>query len=207
VRNVCASILLSRAAQPPRVLLVTSALPGEGKSPIAVELAQMLAERGLKTLLVECDLRRPTFARRFEVGIHGGLTLWLAGIEPSPPTQHFVRPGLFAVAAGPPTPNPVVLLDSDRMREYLAALRSTFEFVLLDAPPVTGLADARVLAPMAEGVIVVVRKGAAQRPTIERACAMLESAGAQVIGVVLNGADIDEASSYYYRRYYTRTAG
>ena len=89
----------------------------------------------------------------------------------------------------------------------MADLRSDFEFVLLDAPPVMGLADARVLAAMAEGVIVVVRAGSAQKPSIERACAMLESAGAQVIGVVLNGADIDEASAYYYRRYYTRTAG
>ena len=131
--------------------------------------------------------------------------MWLAGIDAALPTQHFVRPGLSVVAAGPPTPNPVVLLDSDRMRHYISSVQRNYEFVVLDAPPVMGLADARVLAPMAEGVIVVVRAGSAQKPSIERACSMLESAGAQVLGVVLNGAEIDEASSYYYRHYYTQT--
>jgi capsular exopolysaccharide synthesis family protein len=207
VRNICASILLSRPGQPPRVLLVTSTLPGEGKSTIAAELALMLAERGLRTLLVECDLRRPNLARRYNISPKGGLTLWLAGIEATPPTQHALSPGLSIVSAGPPTPNPVVLLGSERMREYIAHVRQSFEFVILDAPPVMGLADARVLAPMAEGVIVVVRAGTAQKPSIERACDLLDSAGAQVIGVVLNGAEIDEASSYYYRHYYTKTAG
>ena len=207
VRNLCASILLSRAAQPPRVLLVTSTLPGEGKSTIAMQLAMTLAERNLKTLLVECDLRRPTFSKRFGVGNRGGLTLWLAGIESTPPTQHFVRSGLSVISSGPPTPNPVALLHSDRMRTLLSDAQKAFQFVILDAPPVMGLADARVLAPIADGVIVVIRAGSTQKPSIERACILLESAGANVLGTVLNGAEMDEASSYYYRDYFAQTAG
>jgi capsular exopolysaccharide synthesis family protein len=207
VRNICASVLLSRPDQPPRVLLVTSTLPGEGKSTVAVELAAMLAERGQKTLLVECDFRLPTFATRFDVGSQGGLALWLAGVDNTGPTRHFVSSSLSVVTSGPPVPNPVVLLGSERMRAFLADARRTSQFVILDAPPVMGLADSRVLAPMADGVMIVVRAGKTQKPSLERACAQLESVGAQVIGTVLNGAEADDGSAYYYRHYYTSAVG
>ncbi len=201
VRNLCASILLSRPGQPPRVLLITSAQPGEGKSTIARELAQAIGERGPKTLLVECDLRRPTASTRFGVSSQGGLSLWLAGIDNTPPTPHQVSPALSVIVAGPPTPNPVRLLDSDRMRTFVADMLKNYPFIILDAPPVMGLADARVLAPLADGVVLVVRAGMAQKPSIRRACWHLESVGATVLGTVLNEASSDEDGYYDYGEY------
>jgi capsular exopolysaccharide synthesis family protein len=201
VRNLCASILLSRADQPPRVLLITSTQAGEGKSTIARELAQTIGERGPKTLLVDCDLRRPTPYTRFGLRGPGGLSLWLAGVDNNLPAPQALGPSLSVVVAGPPSPNPVKLLDSDRMRAFVAHMRNNFEFIILDAPPVMGLADARVLAPVADGVVLVVRAGKAQKTAIGRACWHLESVGANVLGTVLNDAELDEASYDYYRVY------
>lgn len=201
VRNLCASILLSRAEQPPRVLLVTSTQAGEGKSTIARELAQTIGERGPRTLLVECDLRRPIASVRLGLRGPGGLSLWLAGVDNNLPTTHQLGPYVSVIVAGPPSPNPVKLLDSDRMRAFVASMRAKFEFIVLDAPPVMGLADARVLAPMADGVVLVVRAGTAQKAAITRACWHLESVGANVLGTVLNDAELDEAGYDYYQVY------
>lgn len=212
IRNVCASILLSQSEHPPRVLMVTSAVPAEGKSTIACELARALAERGAPTLLVECDLRRPTFGRLFDVGPKDGLSMYLAGFTGDLPAIHEVGDNLSVVVAGPPAPNPAALLNSDKLKALLSRSMKTHQFVILDAPPVIGLADSRVLAPSADGVVVVVRAGQVARTMLRRVCAMLESTGANIIGTILNGSEGDETAATYgyygyhgYHGYHSRT--
>jgi capsular exopolysaccharide synthesis family protein len=201
VRNVCASILLSRSGRPPKVLMVTSAVPGEGKTTMVRELGQALAERGAKTLLVECDLRRPAFHLVFDVDPKGGLSLFLAGLGRRTPAINEVSPDLHVVAAGPPAPNPVALLNSDKLKSFLDEMAGTYQFIILDAPPVIGLADTRVLAPMTEGVVLVVRAGKVQKAMVRRVSMLLEATGAQVLGAVLNGAEVDDAGAGYYGYY------
>ena len=206
VRNLCASILLSRSGHPPKILMVTSSVPGEGKSTIVGELGQALAESGARTLLVECDMRRPRLAQQFGLTDEGGLSLFLAGHTGSSPKIHPTSNGdLFVVTVGPPPPNPPALLKSDKLRDFLQDMSQDFQFVILDAPPVLPIADARVVAPMTEGVILVVRAGRASKQLVRRVCDMLHATGANVLGAVLNGAESVSpgGSDYkYYRSYY-----
>ena len=205
VRTVCASLLLSRSGRPPRTLLVTSAAPGEGKTTLAAALAQTLADTGAGTLLVDCDVRRGRLGSVFDIAADGGLTLYLAGhLAPAPTIHATSHDNLFVVTAGPSAPNPPALLGSDRMKAFLTEMTASFQFVILDAPPVMPLADARVLAHMVEGIILVVRAGRAPKSMIRRACLSLESAGGTVLGAVLNGMDAHGPNSpyHYYRDYY-----
>jgi len=201
VRNVCASLLLSRSGRPPRLLMVTSAISGEGKSTVVMELGRALAESGASTLLVECDLRRPKFGSAFGVGSEGGLSMYLSGNTSRPPMVHATGTvNLFVVSAGPVAPNPPTLLASDRMNAFLRDVTASYQFVILDAPPVFPIADARVLARMVEGVVIVVRAGRAPKSLVRRMRTLLDGDGATVLGAVLNGADSNQHSGYdgYY---------
>jgi capsular exopolysaccharide synthesis family protein len=204
VRTLCASILLSRSERPPRVLVVTSTMPGEGKTTLAIELGRALAESGARTLLVECDLRRSRLGTWLGVGEEGGLSLMLSGHVPMARIHATPKEKLFMVAAGPSVPNPVALLSSDRMTAFLEDMSSSFHFVILDAPPVLPMADARVLGAKADGVVLVVRAGRTSRNHLKRVCSVLESSGSRVLGAVLNGVDLrDMDASYYgYERLY-----
>jgi capsular exopolysaccharide synthesis family protein len=204
VRNICASILMSRSGRPPRVLMVTSAVPGEGKTTLAAELGATFAQTGAKTLLVECDLRRPTFEKMFEVDGGSGLSIFLSGIVEKPAVYSGGRDNLFVVHAGPTPPNPAALLGSDKMSAFLREMLASYEFIILDTPPIVPLADARVLSRMVEGVILVVRAGKVPKHLLQRVCAMLERAGANVLGAILNGTDrngFDAAYHGYYSSY------
>lgn len=204
VRTLCASILLSRSDHPPRVLVVTSALPEEGKTTVAIQLGRGLAESGARTLLVECDMRRPAFGAEFGVGTEGGLSLYLSGHLPRAKIHTTQHDRLFVVGAGPIAPNPVALLNSQKMTAFLEEMTSSFQFVIMDTPPVLPMADARVLGPKADGVVLVVRAGQTPKRLLKRVCATLELSGANILGAVLNAADtreLESAYGYYYQQH------
>jgi non-specific protein-tyrosine kinase len=200
VRNICASIVLSRSERPPKTLLVTSALPGEGKTTIANELGRAFADNGCRTLLVECDMRRPSFGRLLGVGSEGGLSLFLAGHIERPKFHQVIDDRLVVVAAGPTAPNPIALLHSEKMRAFLSEMTRTFQFVILDAPPVLPLADARMLGALSEGVVLVVRAGTTSRSDVRRACAALDGSS-RLLGTILNGTHPTGREAAYYRQY------
>jgi capsular exopolysaccharide synthesis family protein len=185
--------------------MVTSAVPGEGKSTMAGQLGLALADSGSRTLLIECDMRRPTFDTVLGVGTEGGLSLFLSGHIERPKVHALLDDKLFVIPAGPMAPNPVALLHSEKMKSFIDDMSQSFRFVILDAPPVLPMADARMLGALAEGVVLVVRANVTSKKLVQRACAALESAGANVLGTILNGADVggpDSSYYRYYRRYY-----
>lgn len=203
IRTICASILLSKSDRPPRIIMVTSATPAEGKTTLVNHLGQVFAENGNKTLLIESDLRKPMLAKALGIGDEGGLSLFLSGLISSSPTIHNTsNTNLFVVTAGPKAPNPVALLNSEKLSVFLNDMASSYQFVLLDAPPLLAVADARILCRKVDGVVMVVRAGCTPKNLVRRAWMMLENSGANVMGMVLNGVTHDNYQSSYYQGYY-----
>jgi capsular exopolysaccharide synthesis family protein len=201
IRTLCAALLLSQSSRPPRILAVTSAAPGEGKTTVAVQLARALADTGARTLLIECDMRRPVFGEEFGIGAEGGLSLFLAGHVVRPTVHTTTNRALFVIGAGPTAPNPVALLNSDRMSKFLQAMADAFKFVIVDTPPAVPMADARVVGAKADGVLIVVRAGQTPSHALRRVQLALERTGSTILGTVLNGTDGYDLASY---RYYGR---
>ncbi|MFA5028857.1 MAG: CpsD/CapB family tyrosine-protein kinase [Candidatus Methylomirabilota bacterium] len=188
--------------QAKKAILVTSAAPGEGKSTTTANLGVSMAMGGLKVVLVDSDLRRPTLHKHFGLSNTVGLSSILA--DQAPLTQGLQAtqlPSLSVLTSGPIPPNPAEMLASARMRELCEHLRSQSDLVIFDSPPVISVSDAMVLASLADGVVLVVRAGAFPSDVARNAKAQLESVKATFLGVVLNSVDL-KRDGYYYRYYY-----
>lgn len=203
IRYVVASILLSQIDRKLRVIMVTSAVPGEGKTTLVREIGASLAETGARTLLVETDMHKPELSKiAGDFKGDDGLSIYLSGNRSEMPRAKPTRNGnLFVVSAGPRPPNPAALLRSERFGAFLREMSKSFEFVLLDAPPVLAVADARVLSSQVDGVVMVVRAGKTPRSVMARSQAILRASGANVIGVLLNQADPKDMESSKYPYY------
>src|SRR5262249_14047696 len=162
-RALRTSILLSQADHPPQVILVSSALPREGKTTAAANLAVTLAQLGDKTVLVDADLRKPGVGRLLNLtsGKYAGLSSYLAGVSSLDlvTIPHPAIPNLAAIPTGPLPPNPADLLSSHKLSDAIAELRSKFKFVIIDSPPIMAATDAVVLSVQTDGVLLVVRSG------------------------------------------------
>lgn len=204
MRDLRAGLMLMRSDVPPRVVLVSSPSSSEGKTTVAINLAIALARRA-PTCLVDADMRRPMVAKAFGAKSAVGLSDVLAGqstveqaIAPAPRVT-----GLSLVCSGQVPPNPGDLVTSDRMKSTLDALREKFEFVVIDSPPVIPVADARVISPLTDVVVLVGRYESTSRRALARSAQLLADAQASVVGVVLN--DIDYSSADY--RYFNYGSG
>ncbi|MDQ0729177.1 polysaccharide biosynthesis tyrosine autokinase [Microbacterium sp. W4I20] len=194
---------------PPRVIVVTSSVPGDGKSTVSVNLASSLAAAGQWAILIDCDLRRPVIADIFGMSHDVGLTDVLAGRADLQDVAH--RPSrdipLAVVGAGRIPPNPSELLGSQRMRDFLAEI-SKSAIVILDSPPVLPVTDASVLAAGADGVLIVVSSGKTTFDMLQRAIDNITRTTGRVLGVVLNRVPRKGAESAYYgREYYGAYSG
>lgn len=188
---------------PPRAIVVTSAIPSEGKSTTAVNLALVLAEAGHQVALVEGDLRRPRVSKYMGIVGSVGLSTVLSGQadvdEVMQPTRF---PGVEVLASGPLPPNPSELLGSEAARVMMASLRERFDYVVVDAPPLLPVTDASVLTAHADGALVVARHGHTKREELTRALGNLHQVGAPVLGVILTMAPSKGKRDYDYRHYY-----
>jgi polysaccharide biosynthesis transport protein len=196
------NLIFSSAEATGRALVVTSANPGEGKTTTVANLASSLALNGAKVLAVDADLRRPTMHQHFGIAKTPGLSDLIVGkCQASESIQATRFKGLQVLPCGYVPPNPAELLGSAAMRQVIAALRSHYDWVLIDTPPVLAMADTPVLCPLVEGVILVIGAEVSGRPALQRAIDQILSVGGKVTGVVLNKVNL-ERNSYYYGQYY-----
>ncbi len=189
--------------EPPKVIMVTSALPSEGKTTAVVNLGLTLAYAGQRVTIVEADLRKPKVARYLRMVGGVGLTNILAGsADVDDVVQRHGNGDLSVIASGPTPPNPGELLSSSHMAALLEKLRGANDFVLIDAPPLLPVADSSGLAPYVDGVLISVRYGSTRKEQLQQAAATLERVGATTLGVILNivppKAELATAYGYGY---------
>lgn len=211
-RTLRTSLLLSNPGAPPKIILLTSALPREGKTTTSINLAAVFSQKKRRVLLVDGDLRRGDLRRFFSRSRGKGLSEALAGEEPD---QFYLSdprlPNLFVLPAGTRPPQPPDMLDSDRMRQLIQRWRQEFDAVIIDAPPVIGLSDAVILSTMADTVVLIVRARQSRRQDVNRAAETLIRTGqAHVSGIAINDLDA-EGTGYYgddaslYSHYFKNT--
>ena len=202
-RALRTSLLLSNLGAPPKVIMVTSARPQEGKTTTSINTAIVLAQKGVRVLLMDADLRRPSIHKTLGMGPRSGLSNVLTGsatlqqtITTSP-----ILPNLFIMPAGTPPPNPAELLASSNMRDLLAELRQQFDHIVIDTPPTLSVTDAVVLSPRADATILVIRSGQTTKQALRRSRDILMQVNAHVAGVLLNAVDLTSPDYYYYYEY------
>jgi non-specific protein-tyrosine kinase len=190
-----------------RTLLVTSPGPLEGKSLTVANLAVTMAQAGLKVVVVDADLRRPRQHRIFDIHPRGGLAQSLLEGLANGRLQTVGGTSLAVLPVGERPPNPVELLGSQRMQDLLAQLLQQVDMVLIDTPPMLPVADAAVLAPHIDGVLLVVHAGKTRRQALRQAVEGLRQVGANLIGVSLNSVPRRGGGYYYNYAYYDRYYG
>jgi capsular exopolysaccharide synthesis family protein len=189
------------------IVLVTSSTTQEGKSLTSANLAVTLAQTGRRILIIDADLRRPTAHKNFGLERNEGLSDVLAGRrEALSVISSTDVENLHVMSAGPIPPNPAELLAGVGMRKLLDSLKSDFDFLLVDSPPVVPVTDPTVLAPLADAVLLVVRSATSHRREVGEALSRLASTGTIPTGVVLNDYDLKAiyGNYYYYHHYYNR---
>src|ERR1700687_3584827 len=202
-RALRTSLLLSNLGAPPKVIMVTSARPQEGKTTTSINTAIVLAQKGVRVLLVDADLRRPSIHKTLGMGPRSGLSNVLTGsatlqqtITTSP-----ILPNLFIMPAGTPPPNPAELLASSNMRDLIVELRGLYDHIVIDTPPTLSVTDAVVLSPRADATILVIRSSQTTKQALRRARDILTQVNAHVAGVLLNAVDLTSPDYYYYYEY------
>lgn len=185
-----------------KVIMGTSAGPGEGKSTTISNLAVSIAQSGKSVLIIDCDLRKPVIHSVFKLNNTVGLTSVLTGqasLDEAIQESHIE--GLHILTSGVIPPNPAELLDSERMNQILGELKNKYQQIILDAPPILPVADPLILAPKTDGVILVIAANKVPKDIALRAKNMLVSSNAKILGTVLNGVRHEDSGDHYY--YYT----
>ena len=201
-RTIRTSLLFAQPEKPPQVVLLTSPSPGEGKTITSLNLAIALAHDGYSVLLVDGDMRRGCCHTRLGLQHNNGLSNVLTGhLALEEGIQETSVDGLSLLSRGISPPNPNELLGSPKMREVLQKLRQDFKFILIDSPPVITLSDATVLSVMTDGVLLVFDGQATSTASAQRAVECLDMVRAHLLGVVLNGVNLDNPDYSHYRAY------
>ncbi len=183
-----------------KIILVTSTLPGEGKSTLSANLAVVLGMTGAKVLLIGCDLRRPSLHKVFGESNEPGLVELLRD-QNQAAIRHLQHPRLDFLPAGATTTNPSEILDSERMRKFLDMVRERYDYVVIDAPPVLPVTDAEILAPLADVNLVVLEPCRVPQKAALQMVKALQDVGVTISGVVINdrsGQGFKYYGSYSY---------
>jgi succinoglycan biosynthesis transport protein ExoP len=197
-RSMRTSLLLSSADQQPRVVLVTSALPSEGKTVTAINTAISLTQTGSRVVLIDADMRKPRVHSVFALGNVPGLSSFLTGAATLKEVIHEVSiPNLFILPCGIIPPNPGELILSNKFTQLLSVLREYFDYVVIDSPPVVNVSDARVLASYADAATLVVKAFSTSRHLAQRAVEYLRQSRIRNLGVILNDLDVHARTGYY----------
>jgi polysaccharide biosynthesis transport protein len=202
-RALRTSLLLSNLGAPPKVIMITSALPQEGKTTTSINCAVVLAQKGVRVLLIDADLRRPSIHKTLGMGPRSGLSNVLTGSATLQQTitRSSILPNLSILPAGTPPPNPAELLASTNMRDVLEELRGQYDHIVIDTPPTLSVTDAVVLSPRADSIVLVIRSGQTTKQALRRSRDILMQVNAKVSGVLLNAVDLSSPDYYYYYEY------
>lgn len=208
-RSIRTNIMFMNPDKPPRKLLITSAAPAEGKTTVACSVAIALAQGGQRVCIVDCDLRRPRIHRIFGRSGDAGVTNFLVGeatiddvIKPTPVEN------LWVVPAGPTPPNPADILQSERLRRFVAELAERFDRVVIDSPPLVAVTDPAIISTICDGTIFVVRAFKTSYHLSSQGLRSLRDVDSPILGAVLNAVNLDRHEySYYYHYYYYKREG
>ena len=200
-KTLLANIRFMSVDDPIRTIAVTSAVPNEGKTFVAANLARAMASAGMRTLVVECDMRRRSMARELEAHSKHGLYSVMSGEVPLAEAVVQVEPRLEFLDAEPHIPNPSDLLNTRRFNSLVEALRTGYNYVVFDTPPVGTFVDAAVLGSHVDALFMVVRERHTHHEEIVRAAEQLKTANVPLAGIVMNFCE-RQSSEYYYEYYY-----
>ena len=189
-----------------KTIMITSSIPGEGKSFIAIHLWKILAELGSRVLLIDCDLRRSEMRIKYNIGNTEkitGIAHYLAGkVELQDAIYETNVPNGFMIPLANPVINPLILLENQRFADMMKACAGKFDYVLIDTPPLESVADALRIATHTDGVMLVVRSGQTSRKLVIDAVDKLKRTETPILGIVLNRMEVNKKAGYYKRYYY-----
>jgi len=183
--------------RPLKKLLITSTMPGEGKSVVAANIACTMAKRAQKTLLLDGDLRRPVLAKMFGLGKVVGLSEWLEGeCGPADSIYHLESAGLWLLPAGTLSKHPMELMQSGKLSAVMDQLTQLFDWIIIDCPPVLPLADTSIWMRLADGILLVTRQGKTEKEQLQRGIEAIEPK--KLLGALLNGSSHVRDTDYYH---------
>ena len=203
VKTLAANIRFASVDDPIRSIVITSSVPNEGKTTVAITLADAIASSGSSVLLIECDMRRRSIANNLGIHARSGVYSVLCGqVGLADAMVATGTRGMYFLDSEPHIPNPDVLLSSKRFRKMVDAALDSFDYVIFDTPPLSAFVDAAVLSTIADGTLLVVGQDVVRRDELAASHAQLEKAGANLIGAVMNLCKSEK--SEYYTEYYSR---
>ncbi|MGU3395387.1 CpsD/CapB family tyrosine-protein kinase [Priestia sp. D51] len=198
-RTIRTNIQFSNVDQDIKTIVLTSSGAEEGKSTTSSNLATVYAQQGLKVLLIDADLRKPTGHYTFRLENHIGLTNVLTRQSTlAQAVQESEIPHLSVLTSGPIPPNPSELLASAQMAELLKEMKKQFDMIIFDTPPILAVADAQILANQVDGTILVVSSGKTEKDAALKSKELLSNAKGKLLGVVLNNRKVEDGNYYYY---------
>lgn len=200
-RTLRTNIQFSSIDKEIKSILITSAGPGEGKSTVAANLALIISQAGKKVILIDCDMRKPDIHKKFRIENKNGLTdLLLQNLSIEESAFKYTK-NLSILSSGGIPPNPSEIVSSLKMRNFLNKIKSSFDYIIIDSPPVIAVSDAIALSTIVDGCLFVVASKEANRTEVQRAKELLLNVNANIIGVVLNKVELKQKKgySYYYK--------
>ena len=190
-----------------KVITITSSVPNEGKSSVAFDLSKTMAEGGKKILMVDADLRKSVLAAKYHIqGIDKGLSHYLTGqAEIEDIIYETETEGFYLSVAGPLSPDPTSLLDSDQFQKFIDKVREDYDYVIIDAPPLGVVIDAVIIGKYCDGAVLVIEQGVIKRKVVQDVIKQLKRGEVRILGAVLNKVDerIGAYGAYDYKYSYS----